>query len=916
VTVEVPVRLVRREVTFPDADAFLLFVADPAPLARACAGLGAAWPQVYPVRGGFLLVLPAPTARSVPGAVRLRRLLGDLFVPTDADLLPALLSEEAVALTRDRGLVVLPGGTILAFDASSPLSVVHWLAPAQVQRPVWEPFPPRPGRADALTTIERPAPPVAAVLDVLGPGGPDDAKPLPGPGEGAGRGVPEDARPPAGSFLGRTAGSAGMATAGFLAWLGRQLGSGGLARLGGALARRALEAVPRLSEQLLGAQEAALRDVLRELQTGDVEKGLRHAPPAVSDPNQPAHIGTGTRLTARDPRYSLRALVGAGGGPVSVWLGGGDVWAELAREYRRLASEATARGDHRRAAYLYGVLLRDLRAAANVLLAGGLYRDAALLLRDRLNDPRAAAEAFDRAGDHDEALRLYDLYGEFEKAGDLLRRLGEDERAVNYYCRAADLLAAEGRYLAAGDLMRMKALRRDLATRFYRRGWQSRGAENVSCAEQLLDEYLVAENWIAVEELWSEAELTLVDRPRDTARFFNYALRVSEDLLPVETRADLSDRARLLFAAHMRAHATINEAGALVGEFFPPGRPWAPPVVRDATFVTRKRRAEPPPREVREWSVVRIAGGAVTAVTVVRGTFDLLVAAAEGIVCWRVAEGRVVPVGDRGERVTALAASIRGEMVYAVARGADDNWRLRAFTADRTGAYLATTQYTLPTDESDEPEFYLQPTAAFHAGEHRATVVTPVEAFTFVGPYLQHAPADGVIDAVLDAGRPVRLLAEAGDGYSWIWAGTVLRCRSPGDEPTHHNWHITWVPASNVDWITPAPGVLDIVAVDGGGDVCWIQFDARDPSRPTGSSAFACQPLGYSVACLIAPGVVGAVTSGNEVHWLRVVGNKLTVTASTRIGVPGRVVALAARPQANELAAVLADGYAIRLQRP
>ncbi len=90
-------------------------------------------------------------------------------------------------------------------------------------------------------------------------------------------------------------------------------------------------------------------------------------------------------------------------------------------------------------------------------LAGGLYRDAALLFRDQLKDLLAAAEAFERAGDHDEALRLYDKLSQFERAGDLLRRLGEDVRAIDYYRRAAAVpRGAAERFLAAGDLMRQK----------------------------------------------------------------------------------------------------------------------------------------------------------------------------------------------------------------------------------------------------------------------------------------------------------------------------------------------------------------------------------------------------------------------------------------------------------------------------
>ncbi len=40
------------------------------------------------------------------------------------------------------------------------------------------------------------------------------------------------------------------------------------------------------------------------------------------------------------------------------------------------------------------------------------------------------------------------------------------------------------------------------------------------------------------------------------------------------------------------------------------------------------------------------------------------------------------------------------------------------------------------------------------------------------------------------------------------------------------------------------------------------------------------------------------------------------MTASVAVGVPARVVALAARPDAGEVVAILADGHAVRLRRP
>src|SRR6201999_989909 len=112
-----------------------------------------------------------------------------------------------------------------------------------------------------------------------------DAEPLPGPDSQNPRSLPDDSRPPSPSMGERIVQGAKLGIAGALAWLGRNLQAPGLAKLGGDMARRALERVPRLTEKILGAQEAALREVLRQLQSGNIEKALRHAPIAVADPD-------------------------------------------------------------------------------------------------------------------------------------------------------------------------------------------------------------------------------------------------------------------------------------------------------------------------------------------------------------------------------------------------------------------------------------------------------------------------------------------------------------------------------------------------------------------------------------------------------------------------------------------------------
>lgn len=922
---QVPLRLARRECA-ATAGAFLLPADGFGPLADACARLGGL-PEVYAVRGGFLLVPRQPPARPPAGAIRLRRVSGDAFIPADSALLPALLADEVTALTRDRGLIVLPGGEVLGFDPAHPLEVGTWLAPARVRRGEWQPFPPRREQPERLTTIERPAPPVV-VIELLSAGQPEGAEPLPGVGEGTPGGtVPEGARPLGGSTLGRIGAGMRLGFGQFLAWLGKALSAPGLARRGADMARQAMEQVPRLSEKVLGAQEAALREVLRQLRSGDVEKALRHAPIAVADPNAPSRLGTDARLGTRDPRYSLRDLITTGGGGVG-WLGGADIWAELAREYRRLAQEAAARGDYRRAAYLHGVLLRDLRAAANALMAGGLFRDAALIFRDKLNDDRAAAHAFEQAGDYDEAVRLLEKHGEYERAGDLLRRIGDDVRAVEFFIRAADALARKGQWVAAGDLMRTKAGGRKLAARYYRAGWEAGAAESVACAERLFDEHLAAQEWTELRKLFDEAALALTPpRSRDAGRFFNYVLKAGEYTLPL--RDEFTDRVRVLFAAHLRANAGgCGWAGELVNELFGRARHWPGPVVRDAAFSSRAMLRRPAAAaSLTHEPAVPLAQGTVTAVAVARDSGDIVVATTQSVVCWRVDEARVLPVFPARNRVViGLSVDATGRVVYVLNTQPDHGHVLRCFMAGPSGAFLPMSRHSLGAPVHESGQWYVQQLAGPGEGQSLVVVASPEGRHVFRGPDLQPEPPGPFR---LGGSWPTHLLALDGEDTIWDWvAERVMRCRSAGHESeTVGRWAVPWVPGRpegstlpepRVDWITPVRRVLEVAGVDQDGALYWSEFDARVPDSPRSKTVTETHPDGFLAACLVGPGAVAAVTGQNELRWLRVTGGAKfrTWALPRKLAVPARAVALVARPHANEVVAVLDDGSAVRVPKP
>ena len=255
----------RRRPEGRSAIALLLPCRDVAALLGLCAGLGLdPSRRTFAVEGGFLVMLDEPTNRPIPGAIRLRALAEHLYLPADSELVPALLDDEAEGLARDRGLVFLPGGRVLGFDPRSPLDPSALLVAEARPRRNWGPLPRPESLAERIEEIVVEWPNVS-------PEGVFDAGDDP-IGTEAPR--PDDADP-ASTLLGKAALSMGRG----MVRLGQMLGIQGLSGLGVGWIGKALALAPRLSEDLLGRQAAALRDLLREFREGDLERALRRALP-------------------------------------------------------------------------------------------------------------------------------------------------------------------------------------------------------------------------------------------------------------------------------------------------------------------------------------------------------------------------------------------------------------------------------------------------------------------------------------------------------------------------------------------------------------------------------------------------------------------------------------------------------------
>ena len=903
------------------AHAVLLPTRDARALLRLCAGLGLGLSgRVFGVAGGFLLKLDEPTSRPSPGVVRLRPLAANLFVPADAELVPALLDDEAEGLARDLGLVFLPGGRVLGFDPRAPLDGSALLTAAGRPRRSWRPLPSPAPLAERIgeIVIDWPEDNPEAVLD---PGG---------AAIGTEESRPDDAGPAA-----KLAGNAALGAGKGMFWLGETLGLKGLARIGTEWIQGAMGIAPRLSEAVLGRQAAALRALLQEFREGDPERALRRALP-LSEPGGPRGAGflASDQLPNQDFFYSLERLLepsGRGGSAV-LWAGGHDMMAELTQEYRKAAERAIRDGDYRRAAYIHGKLLRDYRSAAHALLRGGLHHDAAVLLLAKLDDRRGAARAFEAAGETDRAVDLYRQMGEHVAAGDLLRRIGEEDEALAEYLRAANRLVGSGTgHLAAGELMLRRGGRPDLALSYFLAGWSRHPDENaVPCALGILQILAERADAAGIHALLDQADAVFAAPGHDHAAglLYNEVARLARHETLAEAREGLRDRALTGLAVKLRQ---LAKPGARPGSFVPTlvgrqGR-WSASLISDASFAvsaaTRVPRQEPRRPLVSDSTArrFRVGVGTVSAVTSAPESGEVFLGFAGGeVCCFRPERNEVVAVASYHLPVAALGVDPEGNSVVVLRSAVSSLAALSTYAREPDGSF----RLLLGTTVDDVSDPWLTPVlpgegddfvGLWDGGALTLLAVATLNSWgSMTAPSREPRPSAALLMGRHEADGPQSaLIMHDGESWSLFHAWTSSRQR------TGLTWR-PWLPDDSplqsvpLSWLTIPPDYLELAGLGPSGTAHWASLNLSDGHLDLIAANVQVRDGGYLAAALVRPGLLAAV-GPTRIDWLRGGVDRFSLVAITEVAFPSAVACAGSR-RTDELIVICGDGFIARVACP
>jgi tetratricopeptide (TPR) repeat protein len=215
----------------------------------------------------------------------------------------------------------------------------------------------------------------------------------------------------------------------------------------------------------------------------DPNEALKYALPLDSPYFNRGEAPPSDSLGRRSTDFNLNNL--GGGRSVDGW-DLGEHFYTLQDRYRKAAEAAIARGDYKKAAYVYAHLLGDFQSAAQVLEQGKYYQEAAVLYKDHLKNLPAAASCLERGGLIKQAIDLYDELKSYEKVGDLYEKIEQPTKAKRYYEASIDTHAERSDFMEMARIEGDKLKEKDRAMATLLRGWAKSNQEE-KCLQQYFD---------------------------------------------------------------------------------------------------------------------------------------------------------------------------------------------------------------------------------------------------------------------------------------------------------------------------------------------------------------------------------------------------------------------------------------------
>nr|WP_321245797.1 hypothetical protein [uncultured Psychroserpens sp.] len=145
---------------------------------------------------------------------------------------------------------------------------------------------------------------------------------------------------------------------------------------------------------------------------------------------------------------------------------------KLREQYEKLAKDAIAEKDYKKAASIYIKLLKDYYAAADALEDGKLYQEAALIHLKYNKDKHKAAATYEKGKIYDKAITLYKELEDHEKVGDIYKTMRKKEDAFTYYKMVIDNYVKNNQFVKASLIYKYKIEDAPKAQTILLQGWR------------------------------------------------------------------------------------------------------------------------------------------------------------------------------------------------------------------------------------------------------------------------------------------------------------------------------------------------------------------------------------------------------------------------------------------------------------